>query len=76
MRTARAHLRRGVAKAMLAHLLAEARAAGYARASLETGATDYFAPARRLYASAGFTACAPFADYADDPSSSYMSLAL
>ncbi|MFT4179184.1 MAG: GNAT family N-acetyltransferase [Thermomonas sp.] len=76
MRTARAHLRKGVAKAMLAHLLAEAHASGYARASIETGATDYFAPARNLYSAAGFVVCAPFADYTDDPNSCYMTRTL
>ena len=48
MRTSRAHLRRGVGKAVLAYLLQEAQASGYARASLETGSMDYFAPARRM----------------------------
>lgn len=76
MRTARAHLRRGVGKAVLAHLLQEARASGYAQASLETGSMDYFAPARRMYADAGFIECAPFADYVDDPNSTYMTRAL
>jgi len=72
MRTSRAHLRRGVAKTMLAHLLDEARAVGYAQASIETGSMDYFAPARQLYASAGFVECGPFAGYVDDPNSTYM----
>lgn len=72
MRTYRAYLRRGVGKAMLAHLLVEARAAGYTRARIETGSMDYFAPARQLYASAGFAECGPFASYADDPNSTYM----
>ena len=76
MRTARDHQRRGVAKAILAHLLAEARAAGYARASLETGSMAYFAPARTLYAAAGFVPCGPFADYVDDRHSTYMTLTL
>ena len=76
MRTSRAHLRRGVGKTVLAHLLYEARAAGYARASLETGSMDYFAPARQLYADAGFVECGPFADYVDDPNSTYMTRAL
>ena len=76
MRTARAHLRKGVARAILDHLLAEARAAGYARASLETGSMAYFAPARHLYAAAGFTPCGPFADYVDDPNSVHLTLAL
>ena len=55
MRTAQTHLRRGVAATMLDHILAEARRRGYARLSLETGSMDYFAPARALYARAGFT---------------------
>lgn len=76
MRTARAHQRRGVARALLAHLLAEARASGHSRASLETGAMAYFAPARRLYAAAGFQPCPPFGAYVEDPNSCYFSLAL
>lgn len=76
MRTARAQLRRGVAKGLLVHLLQEARSTGYARASLETGSMDYFAPARRLYADAGFVECGPFANYADDPNNIYMTRAL
>jgi putative acetyltransferase len=35
-----------------------------------------FAPARRLYARAGFATCPPFADYTDDPNSVYMTLFL
>jgi len=76
MRTSRAHLRKGVARAMLDHLLAEARACSYARVSLETGSMAYFEPARRLYASTGFHECGPFADYVDDPNSTYMTRAL
>ena len=76
MRTARAHLRRGVARTMLEHLLAEARAAGYRRVSLETGSMAYFEPARRLYASFGFVECAPFGRYTADPNSIFMTLEL
>ncbi|PPJ42414.1 MULTISPECIES: GNAT family N-acetyltransferase [unclassified Pseudoxanthomonas] len=76
MRTAQTHLRRGVAATMLEHLLAEARGRGYTRLSLETGSMDYFAPARALYARAGFLPCAPFGDYAEDPNSVFMTRAL
>jgi putative acetyltransferase len=76
MRTAPAARGRGVARALLAHVLAEARARGYARLSLETGSQPGFEPARRLYASAGFGRCAPFGDYAEDPYSVFMSLDL
>jgi putative acetyltransferase len=61
---------------MLSHILAEARRRAYARVSLETGAQAAFAPARRLYRSAGFVDCAPFGDYAPDPNSVFLTLAL
>ncbi|MCD9033460.1 GNAT family N-acetyltransferase [Luteimonas sp. Y-2-2-4F] len=76
MRTADAHLRRGVAARMLAHIVGEARRRGYARLSLETGSMAYFEPARRLYATAGFVPCAPFAAYREDPNSVFMTLDL
>lgn len=34
---------------------------------------DFFAPARALYLRAGFTPCAPFGSYRDDPNSTYLS---
>ncbi len=76
MRTAQAYLRRGVASRMLDHLVDEAIRRGYRRVSLETGSMDYFAPARALYTGAGFVACAPFADYVDDPNSVFMTRVL
>jgi putative acetyltransferase len=76
MHTAAAARGRGLGRAMLAHLLAEARRRGYRRVSLETGSMDAFAPARALYAGAGFTVCAPFADYVGSPNSVYLSMAL
>ncbi len=72
MRTARAYLRQGVARAMLRHLVDEAAARGYARISLETGSMAFFEPARRLYASFGFVPCPPFGDYRPDPNSVFM----
>jgi putative acetyltransferase len=69
MRTAAGHLRKGVATAMLRHILAEAQRRGYRRLSLETGAQAGFEPARQLYARHGFIPCAPFADYVADPNS-------
>lgn len=69
MRTAPAYRRKGVAKQMLEHILAEAQRRGYQRLSLETGSMSFFEPARQLYASYGFTFCAPFADYMEDPNS-------
>lgn len=76
MRTAMTHRRSGVGRAMLEHILREARARGYARVSLETGSQPAFEPARRLYASFGFTPTGPFGDYREDPHSVFMTLAL
>ena len=76
MRTAPASLRRGVAAALLSHLIQLARAQGYQRLSLETGTAAAFAPARALYARFGFAPCAPFAEYREDPHSTFMTLAL
>ena len=67
---------RGLARQMLDHLVAEARAAGMRRVSLETGAQESFAPARKLYETAGFVTCPPFAEYRVDPMSAYMTLSL
>src|SRR5262245_54177406 len=72
MRTASSHRRKGVAKQLLQHLLAEAKQRGYSRVSLETGAMEFFLPARALYASFGFAPCLPFADYSADPNSVFM----
>jgi putative acetyltransferase len=72
MRTASAHLRKGVARALLTHILDEARRRGYARVSLETGTAAAFEPAQRLYASAGFACCEPFSSYVEDPYSVFM----
>jgi putative acetyltransferase len=63
---------KGIGKAVLVHLLAQAKARCYARVSLETGSTDEFLPARRLYANHGFELCGPFADYVPDPFSVFM----
>ncbi len=76
MRTARAHLRRGVARAVLGHIVLTARRRAYERLSLETGSQAAFQPAQRLYASFGFTFCAPFASYVEDPNSVFMTCAL
>ena len=63
MRTAREHLRQGVAATLVTHMLEVAKARGYRRVSLETGAMDEFAPAHAFYASVGFTPCEPFGEY-------------
>lgn len=76
MRTAPAHLGKGVGAAMLEHILAAARARGLARLNLETGTAPAFEPAHRLYARYGFLPCPPFGDYAEDPHSRFLTLTL
>jgi putative acetyltransferase len=76
MRTAQAHLRKGVGSAILDHVIAVARRRGYRRLSLETGSSDDFAASRALYTRYGFRACEPFADYRKDPFSYFMTLEL
>ena len=65
MRTADAARGRGVGRAVLRHLAATARAMGMTRLSLETGSTEPFSAAVRLYEREGFARCGPFGDYAD-----------
>ena len=72
MRTAPRARGRGVASALLAHLVADARSRGVARLSLETGSMEFFAPARALYRRAGFEPCAPFGSYVEDRLSVFM----
>lgn len=67
---------RGAGRAILDHLIAEARARGYVRLSLETGRPAAFAPARRLYEANGFAECPPFGDYLADDFSICMTRAL
>lgn len=72
MRTAAHHMRKGVGRYMLNHLLQEAKRRGYSRISLETGAMSFFEPARKLYESVGFDSCPPFGSYEEDPNSLFM----
>lgn len=76
MRTAASATGRGVATALLRHVLEEAHVRGLVRVSLETGVEDFFAPARRLYLRHGFAACPPFGRYRPDPLSVFLSLPL
>ncbi len=76
MHTTEAERGRGVGRALVEHILAFARQAGYHRVSLETGATEDFVVARGLYARVGFEPCAPFADYQPSPYNTFMSLSI
>jgi putative acetyltransferase len=76
MHTVSAARRQGVGSAMLQHIIAFAQSRGISRLSLETGSWDYFRPAVALYRRHGFVECPPFADYAADPNSIFMTLDL
>ena len=66
----------GVGRAILVHIIAEARTRALVSLWLETGTPEDFIPAQRLYESVGFTVCGPFEGYREDPYSVYMTLAL
>ncbi|MEZ5966069.1 MAG: GNAT family N-acetyltransferase [Planctomycetota bacterium] len=72
MRVADAFLGQGVGRAILEHLLQQARAQGMLRLWLETGSSPAFVPAQRLYESAGFVRCAAFTGYVDNEFSVFM----
>ena len=76
MHTAEAARRRGVARALVEHLLGVAADRGYERVSLETGAMAAFAPAHRLYETIGFVPCEAFGEYVGSASSVCMTLEL
>ena len=76
MRTAPPWRGQGVGHGLLQHALGEARRAGHARISLETGSQPFFDPAHALYAAHGFVDCPPFAGYRPDPNSRFMSRAV
>jgi putative acetyltransferase len=67
---------KGVARALVGHLLSEAKQRGLKTLWLETGKTAGFLPAQKLYEGFGFKTCGPFGDYKLDPHSLYMSLDL
>ncbi|GAB2577875.1 GNAT family N-acetyltransferase [Dyella jejuensis] len=76
MHTAQAVRQHGTGSALLRHLIGAARASGMSRLSLETGAWDYFIPARAFYRRHGFVECPPFGNYLADANSVFMSLDL
>jgi putative acetyltransferase len=76
MRAAPAARGTGVGRAMLDHIVKEARKRGYTRLSLETGTATLHAPAISLYRSAGFVSCDAFADYQPSPHNQFLRLDL
>ena len=66
----------GVGRALLRHIVEDARRRGMTSLWLETGSTAEFLPAKRLYESEGFVECGPFEGYALDPFSIFLTRAL
>ena len=54
------------------HLINEAKKLNIKRISIETGAGDFFIPARKLFKKTGFSECEPFAHYEVDINSVYL----
>ncbi len=76
MRTAPDHLRKGVAAALLDHIIEVARARGYQRLSLETGSGPAFDPALALYRRRGFSNGPAFGDYRASDFNQFLHLTL
>lgn len=76
MRTHPDHLRKGVAAALLEHIIATARARGYRRLSLETGSGPAFEPALALYRKRGFVNGDAFGDYVSSEFNQFLHLQL
>jgi putative acetyltransferase len=76
MRTAPGHLRRGVAAALLEHIIGEARRGGLTLLSLETGSGPDFEAALALYRKRGFVDGQPFADYQPSAFNQFLHLEL
>ena len=76
MRTHPDFLRRGVAAALLEHIINVARSKGMTRLSLETGSGEYFEPALSLYRRRGFVDGAEFADYKRSAFNQFLHLTL
>lgn len=72
MHTVAAARGQGIGEAILNRIADAAREDGLTRLSLETHPGDHFAAAIALYRRFGFSDCPPFADYALDPASLYM----
>ena len=70
------HRGKGIGRALVAHLIGEAKSRGLTRLSLETGHTQHFAAPIALYRSFGFEDCGPFGDYAYVQHSLYLTRTL
>ena len=65
---------RGNGPKVINHLINESKKLNIKRLSLETGAGNFFLPARKLFLKSGFKSCKPFSHYKNDVNSVYMSM--
>ena len=64
--------RQGYGINVIDHLISEAKKLKIKRLSIETGAGNFFIPARKLFNKSGFSVCEPFAHYKEDVNSVYL----
>ena len=68
--------RKGNGISVINHLINEAKKLKINKLSIETGAGDFFKPARKLFKQCGFEVCGPFAHYKEDINSVYFTKTL
>ena len=68
--------RKGNGISVINHLINEAKKLNINKLSIETGAGDFFQPARTLFKQCGFEVCGPFAHYKEDINSVYFTKTL
>ena len=68
--------KKGIGERIINHLIEEAKKLEISKLSIETGAGEFFAPARKLFNKFGFKKSGPFAHYKVDPNSCYFTLDL
>ena len=64
--------KKGYGVEVIDHLINEAKKLNVKQLSIETGAGDFFIPARKLFKNCGFEPCEPFAHYKEDVNSIYL----
>ena len=66
--------RKGLGKKIIGHLIKKAKKKNLKKISVETGAGEFFKPARILFKKTGFKECKPFAHYKEDINSIYFDI--
>jgi len=64
--------KKGFGEKIINHLIDKAKKLNIKKISIETGAGDFFTPARKLFSKFNFHPCEPFAHYKEDPNSCYL----